>query len=207
MTPSNPTNSQPLIYRIADALGVFHLVAPVNHTHAQSEVEGLTDALAAKANAVAAGSPTGGIIIANTAGELFRSSKTVTDLENAIAAKMDNKTIDSTPTANSTNLVTSGGVKDAIKDAVYVVFNQSFPYYLSVLEEGKLFTCIFTNKTGDTINLQDCFDTSTLPESGNQLFFNVATPEVNIHNNESFGLRIVRKSNGVYIWYDGLFEY
>ena len=48
MTPSNPTNSQPLIYRIADALGVFHLVAPVNHTHAQSEVEGLETALAGK---------------------------------------------------------------------------------------------------------------------------------------------------------------
>ena len=80
MTPSNPTNSQPLIYRIADALGVFHLVAPVNHTHAQSEVEGLTDALAAKANAVPAGSPTGGIVIANTAGELSRSNKTLNDL-------------------------------------------------------------------------------------------------------------------------------
>ena len=200
MTPSNPTNSQPLIYRIADKLGVFHLVAPVNHTHAQSEVEGLTDALAAKANAVPAGSPTGGIVIANTAGELSRSNKTLNDL-------MPIMTIDSTPTANSQNLVTSGGVKAAIKDAVYVIFNQSIPYYLNVLEEGKLFTCIFTNKTGDAINLVDCFDTSTLPESGNQLFFNVATSEVNIQNNESIGLRIVRKSNGVYIWYDGIFEY
>ena len=46
MTPSNPTNSQPLIYRIADALGVFHLVAPVDHHHSQDEIDGLETALA-----------------------------------------------------------------------------------------------------------------------------------------------------------------
>jgi len=89
MTPSNHDNNQPLIYRIADALGVFHLVAPVNHTHAQSEVEGLESALAAKANAIPAGSPTGAIVIANTAGEISRSGKTITDLLSAIAAKAD----------------------------------------------------------------------------------------------------------------------
>lgn len=48
MTPSNPDNQQPLIYRIADAAGVFHLVAPVTHTHSQSEVDGLV----AKINAL-----------------------------------------------------------------------------------------------------------------------------------------------------------
>lgn len=87
MTPSNPDNQQSLIYRIADALGVFHLVAPVDHTHAQSDVEGLESALAAKANKVAAGSPSGGIVIAGTSGELARSNKTVQDLLNAIAEK------------------------------------------------------------------------------------------------------------------------
>lgn len=87
MTPSNPSNSQPLIYRIADALGVFHLVAPVNHTHSQTEVDGLADALAAKANAVASGSPSGGIVVAATSGELVRSNKTVQDLLNAIDEK------------------------------------------------------------------------------------------------------------------------
>ena len=75
MTPSNPDNQQPLIYRIADALGVFHLVAPVNHTHAQSEIDGL---------------------------------------DAALAAKQDALTFDSTPTAGSTNPVTSGGVKTAL---------------------------------------------------------------------------------------------
>lgn len=88
MTPSNPDNQQPLIYRIADALGVFHLVAPVNHTHAQSEVEGLADSLAAKANTA--------------------------DVNAALAAKQNTLTFDTTPTAGSTNPVTSGGVKTAL---------------------------------------------------------------------------------------------
>jgi len=154
MTPSNPDNQQPLIYRIADALGITHLVVAVQHSHLMSEIDGLVSALAAKANAVPAGSPTGGIVIANTAGELSRSNKTLNDLmpvmtidstptassDNlvtsggvaaALAAKMDNKTIDSTPTANSTNLVTSGGVKAALEgkankvDVMYSVFEKS----------------------------------------------------------------------------------
>ena len=75
MTPSNPDNSQPLIYRIADALGVFHLVAPVNHTHSQAEIDGLAAALAGKQNIL---------------------------------------NFDTTPTAGSTNPVTSGGVKTAL---------------------------------------------------------------------------------------------
>ena len=45
MTPSNPTNGQPLIYRIMDALGVSHLVACINHTHEHSEVEGLANVI------------------------------------------------------------------------------------------------------------------------------------------------------------------
>ena len=107
MTPSNPDNSKPLIYRIADELGITHLVVAVQHSHLMSEITGLVDALAAKANAVPAGSPTGGIVIANTAGELSRSDKTLNDL-------MPVMTIDSTPTASSPNLVTSGGVKAAL---------------------------------------------------------------------------------------------
>ena len=88
MTPSNPDNQQPLIYRIADALGVFHIVAPVNHTHSQSEVDGLADSLAAKANTA--------------------------DVNAALAAKQNTLTFDTTPTTGSTNPVTSGGVKTAL---------------------------------------------------------------------------------------------
>lgn len=88
MTPSNTPNQQPLIYRIADAAGVFHLVAPVNHTHLTTEVSGLTEALAAKANAAS--------------------------VETALAGKMDTKIIDSTPSNNADHLVSSKGVKDAL---------------------------------------------------------------------------------------------
>lgn len=130
MEPDNPnTNNTPLIYRICDAAGVFHLVAPVNHTHTYQDVPGLagelnelwsglnekanaedvTEALAGKANAVAAGSPSDGIIIAGTSGELVRSNKTLNDF-------MPATTVDSTPTTNSDNLVTSGGVKAALDE-------------------------------------------------------------------------------------------
>ena len=88
MTPSNPDNQQPLIYRIADAAGVFHLVAPVNHTHTYDDVPGLAADLAAKANAAAT--------------------------ETALAGKQNILTFDLTPTADSTNPVTSGGVKAAL---------------------------------------------------------------------------------------------
>jgi len=220
MTPSNNPNGQPLIYRIADKLGVFHLVAPVDHQHSQAEVAGLesalagkantsdmTTALATKANAVPAGSPTGGIVIANTEGKLSRSNKTVTDLLNAIDGKMDAMTIDTAPTADSTNLVESGGVDAAIKDAINVIFGDSLPYNLSVLDKDRLYTCLLQNKTGNTITLSNCFDASELPESSSEIFYNIAAHDVSFSNMERFGVRIVRKTEGVYIWYDGLFEY
>lgn len=161
MTPSNPTNSQPLIYRIADAAGVFHLVAPVDHTHSQAEIDGLAAALAGKQNILnfdttpTAGSTnpvtSGGVKTAlngkananhghesiggtgsaqdayvecnqdivkiSAEGEVIIEIQgqaihlTVDNYDNLVRAltKPDN-----TPTANSDNLVTSGGVKEAI---------------------------------------------------------------------------------------------
>ena len=174
MTPSNPDNQQPLIYRFCDSAGVFHIVAPVNHTHPQEEIVGLIAALAAKANAadvqtalasintalggkmpkisVGSGSiptdkflcsdPTGNaycspfgpsnfiLPVANsTAGNFpkLKADGTIEDsgkkpsdfadaaaTEAALANKQDTLTFDTTPTANSTNPVTSGGVKDAL---------------------------------------------------------------------------------------------
>lgn len=144
MTPTPPSGSNPLIYRIADALGVFHLVAPVDHTHAQSEVAGLESALstisttlAAKANAAAVETALAGkaplqhshdsissdennsvsvsdgsVIIelndGETGGELEIPVEKLGNLQRAI------NNPDSTPTANSDNLVTSGGVKAAL---------------------------------------------------------------------------------------------
>ena len=226
MEPNNPDNQQPLIYRIADAAGVFHLVAPVNHTHTYQDVQGLsgelnglwsglnekanaedvTEALAGKANAIVAGSPTGGIVIANTAGELIRSPKTITDLENAIAAKQDALIFDTTPTANSTNPVTSGGVKAAIDDATKAVFG-SMPYYItSAHEKMYVHTRILRNNTGSTIKLTECIDVSALPAAERaNVYWNA--PDIDIPNNTEIGIRFVRASNAVFLYYDGNFNY
>ena len=206
MTPSNPDNQNPLIYRICDALGVFHIVAPVNHTHAQSEIEGLAAALAAKANAIPAGSPTGAIVVALTSGEIARSNKTITDLLNAIAAKQDALTFDTTPTAGSTNPVTSGGVKAAIDDATKAVFG-SMPYYItSAHEKMYVHTRILRNNTGATIKLTECIDVSALPAAEREnVYWNVQ--DIDIPNNTEIGIRFVRASNAVFLYYDGSFDY
>lgn len=225
MEPNNPDNQQPLIYRIADAAGVFHLVAPVNHTHTYQDVPGLagelnelwsglnekanaedvTEALAGKANAIGAGSPTGGIVIANTAGELMRSPKTITDLENAIAAKQDALIFDTTPTANSTNPVTSGGVKAAIDDATKAVFG-SMPYYITAAHEKMyVHTRILQNNTGSTIKLSECIDVSALPAAERHVYWN--SPDIDLPNNTEIGIRFVRASNAVFLYYDGNFDY
>lgn len=226
MTPSNPDNQQPLIYRIADAAGVFHLVAPVNHMHTYQDVPGLagelnelwsglnekanaedvTEALAGKANAIGAGSPSGGIVVAITSGKLMRSPKTITDLENDIAAKQDALTFDTTPTAESTNPVTSGGVKAAIDDATKAVFG-SMPYYITAAHEKMyVHTRILRNNTGSTIKLTECVDVSALPAAERaNVYWNA--PHIDIPNNTEIGIRFVRASNAVFLFYDGNFDY
>ena len=154
MTPSN-TPITPQINNIADSGGNKHTVVPSKHTHSQSEVDGLTAALAGKIGIVS--SPTAGhlpklksdgaledsgIPINNLAtqadlaninmslaqklgmfnmqqsvaghlpvitslGRLEDSGKGLSDLQTKL-------TFDTTPTSNSTNPVTSGGVKAAI---------------------------------------------------------------------------------------------
>ena len=154
MTPSN-TPITPQINNIADSGGNKHTVVPSNHTHSQSEVDGLTAALAGKIGIVS--SPTAGhlpklksdgaledsgIPINNLAtqadlaninmslaqklgmfnmqqsvaghlpvitslGRLEDSGKGLSDLQTKL-------TFDTTPTSNSTNPVTSGGVKAAL---------------------------------------------------------------------------------------------
>lgn len=95
MTPSNPSNQNPFILCIMDALGIPHQVAPLEHTHTYAEVPGLNDEL----------------------GELWAGlgeKANQEDVTEALAGKQGTLTFDSTPTANSTNPVTSGGVKDAL---------------------------------------------------------------------------------------------
>lgn len=153
MTPTNANNGNALIYRILDALGVNHQVAPVAHTHEQSEVSGLASALAGKqatltfddaptsgsnnpvksggiftaiANAVAnkltklTTFTTGNFVKVKSDGTLEDSGKKASDFADAaatataLAGKQNTLTFDSTPTANSTNPVTSGGIKTAL---------------------------------------------------------------------------------------------
>lgn len=137
MTPSNDPNGKPLIYRIADALGVTHLVVAVQHSHIMSEIEGLVSALAGKADTnhthkliqysttstdgfagftvTGAGSFTIGVqtdkSIEFQFGPTVKASITNSNVDN-LARSLRNP--DTTPTANSDNLVTSGGVKDAL---------------------------------------------------------------------------------------------
>ena len=123
MTPTNPDNSQPLIYRILDSLGVAHLVAPVNHTHEQSEVNGLISALAAKL-AKLTSFTTGNFVKVKSDGTLEDSGKKASDFADAAAtataldAKQDTLTFDDIPTSGSNNPVKSGGILAAISNAV-----------------------------------------------------------------------------------------
>ena len=250
MTPSNPTNSQPLIYRIADALGVFHIVAPVNHTHTQSEVDGLETALAGKMPLKTIDSAP-----ANNADHLVSSKGVYTALlgksntdhthDHIILAGVGRMGVsedtetkdgyvwvvlwddtqetevtylikkedllkwlnpDSTPTANSTKFVTSGGVKASIDDATKAVFG-SIPYYITAAHEKMhVHTIILRNNTGTTIRLGECIDVSTLPaEERANIYWN--TPNIDIPNDTEIGIRFVRTSNSIFLWYDGNFDY
>ena len=89
MTPSNPTNNNPFIFRILDSLGVLHQVAPVDHTH---------DALVGQ---------TVSLIVNNV--EIEIEPANVPNLLRALADP------DSIPTSGSDNLITSGGVASALK--------------------------------------------------------------------------------------------
>lgn len=225
MTPSNPTNSQPLIYRIADALGVFHLVAPVNHTHAQSEVEGLTDALAAKANTTDVNnalnnksnsnhqhyylsSSAGGklgvyqnegdeyiYIALFDNGTMYEYNLTPSDLSNVFSP-------DTTPTANSDKLVTSGGVAAALEnkankvDVMYSVFEKSdenenieLDNVFSDGHETSHFVLI--NRMGEEIKVRDFFYTQygELVENGDTLSDDSTAIVKIIHYNDGSTIR------------------
>lgn len=196
MTPSNPSNGQPLIYRICDALGINHLVACFNHTHEQSEVTGLTTALSAKADKLSAGT-SGSIVIADTEGNLGRSNTTLNDLQGKL-------TFDSTPTASSTNPVTSGGVKTALEgkqdtltfDATPTL-NSTNPVtsngvHVAIEEKFQgIVPNIVTLGQGETIELDDL---SMAPNSVRRFIvlndYSSAIPFPNIFNSDSLPVHI-----------------
>ena len=98
MNPSNTSNGNPFVYDVQDAQGVKHQIVPVNHTHTLSEISDYPGSES---------TPTAG------------SSKLVTSggVKTALNGKMDNKTIDQTPTdGNTTHLISSDAVYEALKD-------------------------------------------------------------------------------------------
>ena len=152
MTPENPNNNKPFIYRIADALGVNHQVVPVNHSHRDlvgetislvingNEIELTTEDLP---NILRALSDPNTVPTAN-------SDKLVTSggVYSALAGKMDNRQFDSEPTFNSTNLVTSGVVKAALDRKANTVHT-----HVASQVEGVM--PYYVTYNGDSINLDD----------------------------------------------------
>ena len=137
MTPSNPSNSQPLIYRICDSLGVFHLVAPVDHAHSIGEITGLVAALLSKADAnhthsliiygednyiqVSDGAINISVSDGESGGESEITPSNIGNLNRALS------TPDSAPTASSDKFVTSGGVKAALDEKMGIMSFDSVP--------------------------------------------------------------------------------
>lgn len=136
MTPSN-TPITPEIENIADSQGNKHTVVPTQHSHSMDEVTGLASALAGKADTThthkliqysttstdgfagftvtGTGSFTIGVQTDKSIdfqfGPTVKASITNSNVDN-LARALRNP--DTTPTANSDNLVTSGGVKAAL---------------------------------------------------------------------------------------------
>lgn len=200
MTPSNPDNQQPLIYRIADALGVFHLVAPVNHTHSQAEIDGLADALAGKANAA---DVTAALAAKNSINQVddddnqeahldavaedddvyfkFRLKNGNTEKQVLLTvSKMDNfaraiSNPDSAPIASSDNLITSGAVAAALERSVSVMTSN---IDVESLPNGKIIPISYLNTLNEAKNLYDIFSFDNVTTQVNRLAINTEDVEI-----------------------------
>lgn len=262
MTPSNPSNQNPFILCIMDALGIPHQVAPLEHTHSYADIPGLadelgelwagmnekasqeamTEALAAKQNVLTFDStPTanstnpvtsGGVktaldskapvshshnsisgdgymvsmsedgvgISVNGEDEVFINESNIDNLARAL------HTPDAQPTDNSDNLVTSGAVAAALRNATRMRQSINIPgFTVTELEKGIVYSYIFTNTSGESISLNSCFDTSSLPVSERNLFVTENGEGVTINDGDVFGARICRLDEGVFVEYLGLF--
>lgn len=231
MIPANPDNNKPFIFRIADALGITHLVVAVQHSHLMSEIEGLVSALAGKSDtnhthklllynpssspdgfagftASGYGNFTIGVQESKSISLMF-GAYTKANITNAnvdnLARALQNP--DTTPTADSDKLVTSGGVAEAIKDAKKVLFVTNVPFDLSTLDKGVLYTALITNTLGEIKSIGEMLDQTNLPVAERNIFWNVATSGIEVGNDDEFGVRLVRTNNGVYAFYDGMFVY
>ena len=129
MTPSNPSNGNPYVIKIKDSNNVEHQVAPVNHTHSKSEVAGLEASLSmlgyeisknegnqlsrVKCKTDNSGNVQIEFLISDLE-ELYPERTAVVTWQNISNLQRALSDPDTTPTANSGNLVTSGGVKAAL---------------------------------------------------------------------------------------------
>lgn len=118
MTPENQNNGNPLIYRFLDSLGILHQVVPVEHTH--RELIGQSVSLIVGGTEVEIETSDLQNLIRALADPdttpTASSDKLVTSggVYSALAGKMDNRQFDSDPTLNSTKLVTSGNIRKAM---------------------------------------------------------------------------------------------
>ena len=128
MTPSNPTNNNPFIFRIMDALGVSHLVAPINHTHTGDEISGITSIGEDTTEFTAGITASEGTIhmeVADhgTGGGGGEAEIDHTNIGNLIRALQDP---DSAPTKNSDKLITSDAVTKLPQYIILIKRDESF---------------------------------------------------------------------------------
>lgn len=205
MTPTPPSGSNPLIHRIADALGVFHLVAPVDHHHSQAEIDGLVDALAGKAPAnyiptqivddedqvssvkcfggdgIEIKAPIIDIKLANAEEDVSIVPANAPNIARAV------RNPDSTPTASSDNLITSGAVADALSGKANTNHTHSY-------NENGLYVHLYTKNAGD----------NPLVAVANTIFNNNGNPyllHIAVKNNTGNSLAIndMIIGNGTYV--------
>lgn len=134
-----------------DALGVTHLVACINHTHEESEVNGLSNDITELWHSV--NEKQEELTFDSTPTANSTNPVTSGGVKAALDAKQDALTFDTTPTANSTNPVTSGGVKAAL-DAKYSINqvdeNDEQEAHLKAIAEDDDVYFKFQLKNGDT---------------------------------------------------------
>ena len=94
--------------------------------------------------------------VTHSGGELNITISKLPNLQRAI------NNPDSTPTANSNNLVTSGGVKDAIDSAIAIRYSSSRPLIEDIFGDANLqkVDCGILNSTGADASITDLFHIS-----------------------------------------------
>lgn len=164
MTPSNPSNQNPFILCIMDALGIPHQVAPLEHTHIYAEIPGLNDELGelwAGVNEKAS---------QEAMTEALETKADITTMNNALAGKMPNMPIDNEPETDSRALVLSGGVAAALAgkaplastNVVYHEFDGSnyIPVNQLFTSGNNQVTLVVENVSGNEARMTDVFSTT-----------------------------------------------